>query len=305
LNITIIDTNTSFFTQTIASLILDIILGNKNISLEEFNNIEQTYMILSSLIKNNNISNFTKDIVLKGKDVIYQITTTENQKNALNSETSVIDLGECEKIIKRNISYENDPTPLIILKIDVKKENLKSTLVEYEVYNPNTKDTINLDICSNTRISITAPIDLSKEETSLYESVSEQGYDIFDSNNSFYQDFCTPFTSENGTDVIIADRKSYYFNEDIILCEDFCSYKGINTQTKKVICQCSVKTSVSFDTNHFNMDKFLEGFYEVKAYTNYQVLFCYKLVFSKKDEKTIIAFIIFFIYLIFNNYLLS
>ena len=64
-------------------------------------------------------------------------------------------------------------------------------------YNPYTKDKINLDICSNTFISISAPVNLSKEETSLYESVREQGYDIFDSNNSFYQDFCTPFTSEN------------------------------------------------------------------------------------------------------------
>jgi len=299
LNITIIDnnTNTSSFNERIASLILDIILRNKNISSEEFNNVEQTYMTISCLIKNNNISNITEDIVIKGKDVIYQITTTENQKNEQNNEASIIDLGECEKIIKRNISsYEDDSTPLIILKIDVKKENLKSTLVEYEVFNPYNHKKINLDICSNAQISISAPINLTNDETSLYESVSEQGYDVFDSNNSFYQDFCTPFTSANGTDVIIADRKSYYFNEDIILCEDFCSYKGINTQTKKVICKCSVKTSVSFDADHFNIDKFLEGFYEVKDYTNYQVLFCYKLIFSKKGIKNNICFYIFLVF---------
>ena len=303
LNITVIDTtdlndDINLFNETIALFILDLLFNNKNknISSESFNNINQTYKTLSNLIKNKHISNVNEDIVIKGKDVIYQITTTESQKNDHNCETSVIDLGECEKIIKRNKSYENDPIPLIILKIDVKKENLKSTLVEYEVYDPYTKQKINLDICSNVQISISAPIDLSKDETSLYESVSEQGYDIFDSNNSFYQDFCTPFTSGNGTDVIIADRKSYYFNKDIILCEDFCSYKGINTQTKKVSCQCSVKTSVSFDTNHFNIDKFLEGFYEVKDYTNYQVLFCYKLVFSKKG---LISNICFYIFLVF------
>ena len=41
-----------------------------------------------------------------------------------------------QQIIKRNISYEDDPTPLIILKIDIKKEESKTTAVEYEVYNP-------------------------------------------------------------------------------------------------------------------------------------------------------------------------
>ena len=175
--------NDSFINETIASFILDIISRNKNISSDEFTNINQTYKALSSLIQNKNISNISEDIVIKGKDAIYQITTSEKQKNCNgNSETSSIDLGECEKIIKRNISYENDPTPLIILKIDIKKDNLKSTLVEYEVYNPYTKDKINLDICSNTQISISAPINLSEEETSLYESVSEQGYDIFDGN---------------------------------------------------------------------------------------------------------------------------
>ena len=78
------------------------------------------------------------------------------------------------------------------------------------------KDKTNLEIFTNTIITISAPINLTKEETSLYESVIEQGYDIFDGNISFYQDFSSSYTSENGTDVIIADRKSYYFNEDII-----------------------------------------------------------------------------------------
>ena len=187
--------NSNLFNETIASFILDKISRNKNISSEEFANINQTYITLSNLIQNNNITNISEDIIIEGKDAIYQITTTEKQKNSNgNSETSSIDLGECEKIIKRNISNETDPTPLIILIIDVKKDGLKSTLVEYEVYNPYTKDKINLEICSNTIITISAPINLTKEETSLYESASKQGYDIFDGNSSFYQDFCSPYT---------------------------------------------------------------------------------------------------------------
>jgi hypothetical protein len=104
------------------SIIFDILSGSKNISSREFDKINRTFTILSNLIIHKNIDYFKDDILFKGKDAIFQLTTTENQEKANpNSETSIIDLGECEKIIKRNISHEEDPTPLIILKIDIKK----------------------------------------------------------------------------------------------------------------------------------------------------------------------------------------
>ena len=33
------------------------------------------------------------------------------------------------------------------------------------------------------------------------------GYDLFNENDSFYTDICSTFTSENGTDMTLADRK--------------------------------------------------------------------------------------------------
>ena len=58
---------------------------------------------------------FKEDITISGKNITYQITTSENQKNTEHiSNVSIIDLGECEKIIKRKISYEDDPIPLLI-----------------------------------------------------------------------------------------------------------------------------------------------------------------------------------------------
>ena len=271
-------------------------------NLEKSENINQpnkTYSILSSMIKNGNlsISQDEKDIILRGNDVVYQITNTENQKNAnQSSDLSIIDLGECEKIIKRNISYEDDPTPLIILKIDIKKEDIKSSLVAYEVYNPYTKEKINLNICSNVKITIISPVNLTSEETSLYNDLNNQGYDLYNSNDSFYQDICTQYTSKNGTDVILIDRKNYFYDENATFCENSCSYEGINTEDKKVYCYCDVKDdSMDFDSHNFNKEKFLENFYKVEDYTNYQVLFCYKLVFSSKGLKNNICFYVFII----------
>ena len=269
----------------------------KQQNLEEIN---KTYSILSNAIKNANISYIKKDIIISGVNITYQLTTSENQKHAnYSSNVSVIDLGECEKIIKRNISNENDPTPLLILKIDIKKVETKSTAVEYEVYNPYTKEKIDLSICSNTTISIYAPVNLTNQETSLYNNLNGQGYDLFDVNNSFYIDPCSSFTSENGTDVSLKDRKNYYYNEDIVLCEDTCKYIKYYLENNKAYCQCSVKSSVNVDSDQeFSPQVLLEKFYKIDTYANFEVLYCYKLVFSSKGLKKNICFYIILILLV-------
>ena len=285
-------------------------LNNKNISNKEtlemikesidpekINQINITYPILSNLIEKGNISDFKDDITITGSNITYQLTTTENQKNSNhNSNVSVIDLGECEKIIKKNISYEDDQTPLLILKIDIKKN--ETTAVEYEVYNPYTREKIDLSICSDTTISIYAPVNLNDEETSLYNNLNEQGYDLFDVNDSFYIDPCSPYTSTNGTDVSLIDRKDYYYNEDIVLCEDNCKYIEVNTGTQKVYCECSVKSEVNVNGDQeFSPQKLLDNFYKVDTYANFEVLFCYKLLFSSKGIKTNACFYILLILL--------
>ena len=264
-------------------------LGESNLD-----DINKVYKALSNFIQNGNISSFNEDTIMKGENITYQFTTTENQKNSKQSnDVSVIDLGECEKIIKKNISNENDPTPLLILKIDIKKEETKTTAVEYEVYNPYTKKKIDLSICQSKSISIYAPVSLNQQETSLYNDLNKQGYDLYDVNNSFYYDPCTQYTSQNGTDVQLSDRKDYFYNENIVLCEDNCKYIKVYTQVEKVYCNCSVKSSVNVNGNQeFSPQKLLENFYKINAISNFEVLYCYKLVFSSKGLKRNICFYI-------------
>ena len=104
--------------------------------------------------------------------------------------------------------------------------------------------------------------------------MNEQGYDLFDGNNSFYIDPCTQYTSENGTDVSLSDRKDYYYNEDIVLCEDSCKYINLNTTTEKAHCECEVKNSINFyNDQEFSPKILLENFYKVDTYSNFEVLF--------------------------------
>ena len=269
-------------------------LLNELVGKENLDQVNKAYEILSDSIKNIDISSFKEDITISGKNITYQITTSENQKNTEHiSNVSIIDLGECEKIIKRKISYEDDPIPLLILKIDVKKGEAKTTAVEYEIYNPYTNEKIDLSICANASISIFAPVNLNNKENSLYDDLKKEGYDLFDGNNSFYNDLCSPYTSLNGTDVSLADRKEYYYNKEIVLCEDNCKYIEVNTTTEKVVCKCSVKTEVNVDNNQeFNPQKLMEKFYKVDDYSNFKVIYCYKLVFDKKILKKNICFYI-------------
>ena len=283
-------------------IIMDII--KKEIPEEKLDEINVTYSTLSNIITNGEIFSFDEDFIISGKYITYQITTTDNQKKNYEQNVSVIDLGECEKIIKRNISYENDPISLIILKIDIRKEESKTTAIEYEVYNPYSREKIDLSICSNVSIAIYAPVSLTDKENNLYNDLSKQGYDLFDVNNSFYLDPCTQYTSENGTDVTLIDRKDYYYNEEIVLCEDICQYKEVNTTNEKVRCLCQVKDSININNNQeFSAKKLFENFYKVNAYANFEVLFCYKLVFSSKGLKDNICFYI--ILVLFVSFLTS
>ena len=282
-------------------------LVKESIGEENIDQVNKTYSLISNSIKNLDVSSFKEDITINGKNVIYQITTSDNQKISYEiTNISTIDLGDCEKIIKKKISYENDNTPLLILKIDIKKE--KTTAVEYEVYNPYTKEKIDLSICSHIPIGIYAPININQNEISLYDSLNEQGYNLYDSKNIFYNDPCATFTSSNGTDVSLTDRQKYYYNKDFALCEDVCQYVDVNTKNKKVHCECNIKKNVNVEVEQsFSPAKLMEKFYKINDYVNFEVLYCYKLVFSSTELKKnicfyiiLVLFILFFISMIIN-----
>ena len=140
----------------------------------------------------------------------FQLTSSSNEiktlKGLLKNENdmSMIDLKDCESKLKKayNIS-ENDP--LIILKFEKNTSVASEKNVQYEVYNPYTFEKLNLDICND--IDVVIPIELDEEIIDLYNLLKDQGYDLFNINNKFYFDICTPFTAENGADVLVTQKK--------------------------------------------------------------------------------------------------
>ena len=261
------------------------LINNEYIPLKNKDSIDKVFEIISEDLKN---TNKTKEVIIEGENVFYQITTTESQKNyMINNDyynISSIDLGECEKTLQSIYHIE---TPLIIVKADIKRDDTVSTQVEYQVINPNNYEVLDLKLCNNEDINIYPPVNLDQKTLDLFKYLKAQGYDLFDSNDKFYNDICSLFNSYNDTDVILNDRREDFYNPNITLCEENCIYKGFNEETLKVNCQCNVKKEVISDSDQckFLPNIIIENFYKLEKYANIKIAICYHQVFNKENLK--------------------
>ena len=228
----IIATKECILTCTYQNL-LDLICKPSNIKvdIEQMKDTFEKEVISNDDIINDVLNNEFEDVTVDGYNSTYQITTTSNQEGKLISNVddsiSNIDLGECADIIKAENGIDPELS-LIILKDDLKRNETFSTQVEYEVLNPITREVLDLSSCENTTIIVSVPLDADEKTIDLYKNAKEQGYDIFNSDDKFYHDVCTVYTSESGTDMILSDRRSDILNNTPPLCEDDCQYKGMN-----------------------------------------------------------------------------
>ena len=244
--------------------------------------IDKVVQLIYEEIKNNKL-NTSENYLLNTDGTIFQITSPENQKyyinNSLYTNISTIDLNECADILKKENNIKDQ---LIIVKLDIKRNDTPSTQVEYEVYNPYNLQKLNLSICDNIKIDIYAPVILDKDYLELIKQLKEQGYDIFNPEDSFYNDICSIYNSQNNTDVIIKDRKNDFYNPNLFLCEDTCEYKSFDINTSKVNCKCTIKQDINsniYETK-FSPNTLLNNFFDFDKYTNYKVLKCYNMVFN-------------------------
>ena len=220
--------------------------------------------------------------------------------------TSVIDLKECGDLLKS--FYNLDPnTDLIILKYENLVNSTSEKSIQYEVYAPNITEKLNLSICTevNFDVEVYVPVQLNEETKKLYEELKEQGYNLFDKNDKFYTDICTPFKSENGTDVSLADRYNIFFVENQLSCQDNCEYSEFNLDSNYLKCECKVNDEDEIETEEpekVTSKSLVKSLLKVLKYSNYKVLKCYKLVF-KAQSIYLLGSIITFIY--FTGYLIA
>ena len=258
--------------------------NNNSINTDEVINYLRNDLVNGSLATSilNYIEKENKDLIIKDNNIIYQITSSYNQIFNEYDNTSSINLGECETKLRFTYNISNNIT-LLILKIDIYEKGLLIPIIEYEVYDSETKKKLNLDVCKDTKIEVSIPVNI--DENILFK---------YDSSNEYYNDICYSYASNN-TDIILNDRRDEFINNNLSLCESNCKYNKYDFNTKKVSCECNVKLELPLISEiEINKDKLLSNFIDIKNILNINVLKCYKEAFTKKE-------------LIFNlgNYIMS
>ena len=163
--------------------------------------------------------------------------------------------------------------------MDVKQEGYKIPKIQYEVYYPLNHDSklhaLNLSICENTNINIYLPLTLNGN------------LDKYDSNSDFYNDICNTYTSENGTDLTLSERKNNYINNNLALCEENCYLEEYNENIERAKCTCKTKTEFvnKISENTLSKEELFKAFTDFNNIFNIKVLECMNLIFSIKAFK--------------------
>ena len=173
-----------------------------------------------------------KPYLVNDDNMILIATTSHIQKNNSYKNISSIDLKECEDKL-RFIYNINDERPLIILKVDYYPKDTNIPIVGYEIYHPFNKSKLDLSHCNNISIKVNIPVDI--DESILFK---------YNPNSDYYTDNCYPYTTDNGTDIILSDRKKEYGENNLSLCENNCDYNEYNSENKQSSCNCKIKNKM-------------------------------------------------------------
>ena len=249
--------------------------------------------------------------VFGGKDnTVYQLTSKRNELDLLNSDNlpdnytlSIIDLGECENILKKEYNL-NENDNLIILKQEKLSGKSSEKDIQFEVFEPYQMKKLNLSFCSSDSINIYVKLELSPELEALNEELQKLGFNMFDINNRFYTDICTPFKTSRKTDMILSDRIDDIYNNIDAQCQPNCQFSGYLSGAQYINCTCSVdihEEKEKVKVEKFKPKKLYESFIDVLKYSNYKILKCYKLIGSKrmitKNIGNIMLIILFIVYI--------
>ena len=274
------------------------------------------------ILKKETLDTYPQDginiIIPSPNNYSFQLTSSLNELSSLhflnnNNLMSIIDLNDCETLLKQKYDIPENYS-LIILKYEKLTGNASEKSIQYEIYSPINYTLLNLSICQNEDIdiNIAIPVKVEEEIEDLYYDLKDQGYDLLDRYNKFYIDICTPFTAENGADVLLIDRLYYFFTkvDYLTVCPSNCQYSSFSMENKYLSCKCGVDNDnidVVNSNKNFGELSYNLSDYELK-YTSYKTMKCYKLVFSFKhfikNGGSIILYILILAYIAFIIYYL-
>ena len=262
------------------------------------------------IFEKNDENKINKSIVIYGNNITIEISDSQKIKNDINYNKLISEFNftECESKLRETKNIPDDKE-LIIVKIELRRNDTISTQIEYEIFDSTTKKLLDLSSCSN--ILIESPIYVNQSYSNKIKEIYDEGYDIFDINEKFYSDLCIPFHDKNfNADLTLEKRQIVYYNYNSNLCEIKCKYIRFDIEKFKAICECPVKNEINLDITQNNIFDYIEEsdqkIYYKETISNLKTAKCFKITFSPKGFKynwgsyfmmlMIIGFIIFIIF---------
>ena len=125
---------------------------------------------------------------------------------------------------------------------------------------------------------------------------SKKGYNIFNKNDKFYKDICSP-AYINKNDITLKDRYTDIYPHEIQICPKDCECTGINLTAKIFICDCEIKGKGDYEYELMSKDEIFNFFKDynnlIEYFSdmfNYKIMGYYKLVSDINNYKTNIIF---------------
>ena len=276
-------------------------------------------------IRNDIASYVNSSKVINGSNFLAVVLSSDNMnpEEQLKNGISAVDLGNCTNVIKEfyNIPKEEN---LIILNMETKNEsnnnadksfNLgKNTQIEIYDYSGRK---LNLSVCKEDIKVMKYIGDIEGQlDMDSAKSLSNQGIDVFNANDKFFNDICHPYENSDGKDIVLNDRRNELY-QDAKFCQDGCTYNGINYILKAANCICNSsllqveenKTNIEKESKENKFQSLTESFISNLIDFNFDVLRCYNLALNTKilihnigfyclSFMFVLQIIFFFVYLI-------
>ena len=209
-----------------------------------------------------------KTFIIREEDIIYQIYALSNKIRV--KDLVYIDMEECGKILRQKYQL-NQKDEIIVFKIEYTSSDFRIPIVEYNLFGHFGTERLSLTTCNNKKFYYYIPKEIEDYEDYKYNP-----------GNEYYNNECTTLTSKNNTDIIVKDRMNEFNINNMSLCEEMCIFKGY--VNGNVECECKEKMKFNSFLN-FNASKYnLIYRFKInkKVSSNFWVLKCYLLIFSKE-----------------------
>ena len=276
-------------------------------------------------IKNKIPSYVNSSSIINGSDFLAIVLSSDDitPEKQLKLGISAVDLGNCIQTIKQYYNMSNNES-FIIFNMETKrdknqeKNNSENRYdlgknTEISIYDFSGKE-LNLSVCKEDIKIMKYLADVEELDIETAKTLANQGIDVFNAQDDFFNDLCHKFDNVDGKDIILTDRRKDIY-KNVSFCQDGCYYSGINYEFMSADCLCDSnflqgeEKIIPEDNKELKQNEVVNFKSISKSFIssifdfNYEVLRCYNLVLYKKNLIGNIGFysisFLFFIQIIF------